>query len=66
MLLLADEKTGTMALCSHELHGSDDLVNRLLVNIQPRMLLVPSITPSKPQSAIASEDEEEEKETRQE
>ena len=63
MLLLADEKTGTMALCSHELHGSDNLVNRLLVNIQPRLLLVPSIIPSKPQSAI-SQEAEEEKDTR--
>ena len=43
MLLLADEKTGTMALCSHEAHGCDARVNRMLVNVQPRVLLVPSI-----------------------
>ena len=39
LLVLADEKTGTLALCSHELHGSDSLADgssspaRLLINI---------------------------------
>ena len=33
LLVLADEKTGTLALCSHELHGCEPGISRLLVNI---------------------------------
>ena len=33
LLVLADEKTGALALCSHEMHGCDGGVSRLLVNI---------------------------------
>ena len=46
LLVLADEESGTIALCSHELHGCDDTVSRLLINIQPRVLLIPSIISS--------------------
>ena len=45
LLLLADEETGTLALCSHEQMSCNEqqVTKRLLVNVQPRCLLVPTI-----------------------
>ena len=44
LLVLADEKSGSIALCSQETFPSDDNIGRLLINIQPQVLLIPSIS----------------------
>jgi hypothetical protein len=50
MLLLADEKSGNVAICSHEVYKSDSessgdsAGNKFLIRYQPKVLLIPSIS----------------------